>query len=279
MDKPSEPFPVSLLRHMVLLLFAAISVYPVLTVVSISLRPGNQLQSTDLSIIPDGWTFNSYRELLFEQPFLLWLGNSLLVSTLVTLTGVAMAAIGGYALSRFKFIGRQSTMLALLTTQMFPATMLLLPLYILIAKLHLVNTFFGLMIFYVSTALPFCVWQMKGFYDTIPISLEEAARIDGCSQMGAFTKVILPVAVPGLVITALFSFMTAWSEYIVAAQVLQESDLFTLPLGIKSFQASMSTQWGLYAAASILVSLPVVVVFLVLSKYLVSGMTLGAVKE
>jgi len=279
MDKLTEPRGVSLLRHAVLLLFAAISIYPVLTVVSISLRPGNQLQSTDLSIIPAGWSFDSYRELLFEQPFLLWLGNSILVTTLVTLTGVVMAAIGGYALSRYKFIGRQSTMLALLTTQMFPATMLLLPLYILIAKLHLVNTFLGLMIFYVSTALPFCVWQMKGFYDTIPISLEEAARIDGCTQLGAFTKVILPVAVPGLVITALFSFMTAWSEYLVAAQVLQESDLFTLPLGIKSFQASMSTQWGLYAAASILVSLPVVIVFLVLSKHLVSGMTLGAVKE
>ena len=279
MDKPTEPRSVSLLRHAVLLLFAAISVYPVLTVVSISLRPGNQLQSTDLSIIPEGWSFHSYRELLFEQPFLRWLGNSILVSTLVTLTGVAMAAIGGYALSRFQFIGRQTTMLALLTTQMFPATMLLLPLYLLIAKLHLVNTFLGLMIFYVSTALPFCVWQMKGFYDTIPTSLEEAARIDGCSQFGAFTKVILPIAVPGLVITALFSFMTAWSEYLVAAQVLQEAGLFTLPLGIKSFQASMSTQWGLYAAAAILVSLPVVVVFLALSKYLVSGMTLGAVKE
>ncbi len=187
--------------------------------------------------------------------------------------------MGGYALSRYRFVGRQATMLAILTTQMFPATMLLLPLYILIAKLHLVNTFLGLMIFYVSTALPFCVWQMKGFYDTIPMSLEEAARIDGCSQAVAFWRVILPLAVPGLVITALFSFMTAWSEYIVAAQVLQDREMYTLPLGIKSFQASMSTEWGLYAAASILVSVPVVVVFLVLSKYLVSGMTLGAVKE
>ncbi len=279
MDKLAESRWLTLLRHTVLLLFAVISIYPVLTVVTISLRPGNQLQSTDLSIIPENWSFASYSQLIYEEPFLRWLGNSLLVSLLVTLTGVAMAAIGGYALSRFKFIGRQTTMLAILTTQMFPATMLLLPLYILIAKLHLVNTFLGLMIFYVSTALPFCIWQMKGFYDTIPTSLEEAARIDGCSQMSAFTRVILPLAAPGLVITALFSFMTAWSEYIVAAQVLQESDLFTLPLGIKNFQASMSTQWGLYAAASILVSLPVVIVFLVLSKYLVSGMTLGAVKE
>ena len=275
----NEPRYITLLRHAVLVLFAAISVYPVLTVVSISLRPGDQLQSTDLSIIPEGWSLASYVELLAEQPFLRWLGNSLLVSALVTLTGVALAAIGGYALSRFQFIGRRMTLLAILTTQMFPATMLLLPLYILIAKLHLVDTFLGLLVFYVSTALPFCIWQMKGFYDTIPPSLEEAACIDGCSQLSAFVRIILPVAAPGLVITALFSFMTAWSEYIVAAQVLQSRDLFTLPLGIKSFQATMSTQWGLYAAASILVSVPVVVVFLGLSRYLVSGMTLGAVKE
>jgi len=275
----NEPRYTTFLRHALLILFAAISVYPVFTVVSISLRPDDQLQSTDLSIIPEGWSLASYYELITEQPFLRWLGNSLLVSALVTLTGVALAAIGGYALSRFKFIGRRMTLLAILTTQMFPATMLLLPLYILIAKLHLVDTFLGLLVFYVSTALPFCIWQMKGFYDTIPPSLEEAACIDGCSQLSAFVRIILPVAAPGLVITALFSFMTAWSEYIVAAQVLQSRDLFTLPLGIKSFQASMSTQWGLYAAASILVSVPVVIVFLALSRYLISGMTLGAVKE
>jgi arabinogalactan oligomer/maltooligosaccharide transport system permease protein len=151
--------------------------------------------------------------------------------------------------------------------------------YIVIARLGLINTFVGLSVFYASTALPFCVWQMKGFYDTIPPSLEEAARIDGCSRWAAFRRVILPLASPGLVITALFSFMTAWSEYIVAAQIIQDRDKFTLPLGLKSFQSSLSTQWGLYAAASLLVSLPVVIVFVALSRYLVSGLTLGSVKE
>jgi arabinogalactan oligomer / maltooligosaccharide transport system permease protein len=274
-----ESRTITALRHVVLLAFVAISVYPALNVLSISLRPGNQLRSTDLSIIPADWTLDSYIALFTEQPFLRWLGNSLLVAIMVTVTGVALASIGGYAFSRFRFVGRKATMLAILTTQMFPATMLLLPLYILLARLHLINTYLGLMVFYVSTALPFCVWQMKGFYDTIPASLEEAARIDGCSRGAAFWRVILPLAVPGLVITALFSFMAAWSEYIVAAQVMQDETMFTLPLGLKSFQATLSTQWGLYAAASILVSLPVVVVFLVLSKYLVSGLTLGSVKE
>jgi arabinogalactan oligomer/maltooligosaccharide transport system permease protein len=274
-----EPLRITLLRHAVLLAFVAISLYPVLNVVSISLRPGDRLRSTDLAIIPADWTFASYRALFTEQPFLTWLGNSLVVSTVVTLTGVALASTAGYAFSRFRFIGRKATMLAILTTQMFPATMLLLPLYVLIAKLGLVDTWLGLMIFYTATALPFCVWQMKGFYDTIPSSLEEAARIDGCSRAQAFWHVVLPLATPGLVITALFSFMTAWSEYIVAAQVMQDESMFTLPLGIKGFQASLSSQWGLYAAASILVSIPVVAVFLAFSKYLVNGLTVGSVKE
>ena len=274
-----EPRLISLARHAVLIVFSAIAVYPALNVLSISLRQGNRLRSTDLAIIPADWTLASYVELFTEQPFLTWLFNSLLVSGLVTLTGVALASIAGYAFSRYSFTGRRAMMLAILTTQMFPATMLLLPLYILIARLGLVNTYLGLLVFYTSTALPFCVWQMKGFYDTIPASLEEAARIDGCSRAAAFWRVILPLAAPGLVITALFSFMTAWSEYIVAAQVMQDEAMFTLPLGIKGFQASLSSQWGLYAAASLLVSVPVVILFLSLSRYLVSGLTLGSVKE
>ena len=274
-----EPRILTFGRHAVLLVFSAIAVYPLLNVVTISLRPGDKLRSTSLDIIPEGASLDSYAALFTQHEFTTWLWNSLLVSLVVTLTGVALAAIGGYAFSRFKFVGRDAGMLALMTTQMFPATMLLLPLYIMIAKLHLVNTFLGLMVLYTATALPFCLWQMKGFYDTIPSSLEEAARIDGCSRFQAFHKVVLPLASPALVITALFSFMASWSEYIVAAQVLQESRLFTLPLGLKSFQASMSTQWGFYAAASVLVSVPVMVIFIALSRYLVSGLTLGAVKE
>ena len=274
-----EPKLITALRHALLLAFVLLAIYPALNVLSISLRPGNRLRSTDLAIIPPDWTLENYLHLFTEQPFLRWLGNSLIVATVVMLTGVALASIGGYAFSRFRFVGRQSLLVAILTTQMFPATMLLLPLYILVAKLGLLNTYFGLMVFYTSTALPFCIWQMKGFYDTIPVSLEEAARVDGCSRTEVFWRVTLPLAVPGLVITGLFSFMTAWSEYMVAAQVMQDEAMFTLPLGIRSFQASMSTQWGLYAAASMLVSIPVVIVFLMLSRYLVSGLTLGSVKE
>jgi arabinogalactan oligomer/maltooligosaccharide transport system permease protein len=166
-----EPRWITALRHALLLVFVAISVYPALNVLSISLRPDNRLRSTDLAIIPRDWTLQSYVQLFTEQPFLRWMFNSLVVALMVTVTGVILAAIGGYAFSRFRFVGRKASMLSILTTQMFPATMLLLPLYILIAKLGLIDTYIGLMVFYTSTALPFCVWQMKGFYDTIPASL------------------------------------------------------------------------------------------------------------
>jgi len=262
-----------------LIFFTLATIYPVINVFTVSLRPGDKLLSTSLEIIPEGATFQSYVKLFTETDFLRWLFNSTFISFVVTLTGVSLASSAGYALSRFKFIGKKSAMLGLMVTQMFPATMLLLPMYIMLMKLGLLNSYIGIVIVYSSTALPFCVWQMKGYYDTIPFSLEEAARIDGCTRWQAFYKIILPLASPAIVITALFSFMSAWSEYIVAAQILQDRSLYTLPIGLKSFQSNLTTEWGLYAAASLVVSIPVVVLFIILSRYLVSGLTLGSVKE
>lgn len=267
-----------LFSYATLVVFALVALFPLWQIVNISLRPGNQLLSTALELIPAGATFENYVKLFTERDFLIWMGNSALIALTVTVTGVFFASTAGYGFSRFKFMGKRFGLLTLLTTQMFPATMLLLPMYIMLINLGLINTYLGIIVVYSATALPFCVWTMKGYYDTIPISLEEAARIDGCSHFGAFVRVILPLAAPALVITALFSFMTAWSEYLVASQILQETLLWTLPLGLKSFEATMSTEWGMYGAASLIVMLPVVVLFLALSRYLVSGLTLGSVK-
>ena len=291
-----------------LTLFSLGTIYPVLNILGVSLRTDNAFQTRSLSLIQIGenytdinnngqwdngesftdtnnngrWdsgsSLQSYLTLFAETDFLLWARNSLLISLLVTLTGVVFASTGGYALSRFKFRGREFGMTALLTTQMFPATMLLLPFFILLSYLGLINSYIGLIVIYSSTALPFCIWQMKGYYDTIPSSLEESARLDGCTRFQAFYKVILPLSTPALVITALFSFMASWSEYVVAAIILQDPKLYTLPLGLKSFQASLSTQWGLYAAGAVVVSIPVTILFISLSRYLVSGLTMGSVK-
>jgi len=291
-----------------LTLFSLGTIYPVLNILGVSLRTDNAFQTRSLSLIQIGenytdinnngqwdngesftdtnnngrWdagsSLKSYLALFAETDFLLWAKNSLLISLLVTLTGVVFASTGGYALSRFKFKGREFGMTALLTTQMFPATMLLLPFFIFLSYMGLINSYIGLIVIYSSTALPFCIWQMKGYYDTIPPSLEESARLDGCTRFQAFYKVILPLSTPALVITALFSFMASWSEYVVAAIILQDPKLYTLPLGLKSFQASLSTQWGLYAAGAVVVSIPVTILFISLSRYLVSGLTMGSIK-
>jgi arabinogalactan oligomer/maltooligosaccharide transport system permease protein len=264
--------------YLVLAVFCIVSLYPVSQIMTVSLRPADRLLSTSLEIIPKDATLNNYKTLFTERPFLLWLMNSTLVSLTVTITGVALASTAGYAFSRYNFIGKKFGLLSLLVTQMFPATMLLLPMYIMLVKLHLINSYLGIIIMYSATALPFCVWQMKGYYDTIPTSLEEAGRIDGCNLFQTFYKIILPLASPALVITALFSFMSSWTEYVVAAQILQDTELWTLPLGLKSFESNMGSEWGLYGAASMIVTIPVVVLFLSLSRWLVSGLTLGSVK-
>ena len=261
-----------------LVLFTLATLYPALNIIGISLRTDDAFQTRSLALWTSESSFRSYVTLFLETDFLTWMKNSFLVSFVVTLSGVILASTAGYALSRFNFMGRRAVLSSLLMTQMFPATMLLLPFFILLAKLKLMNSYLGLIIIYSSTALPFCIWQMKGYYDTIPVALEEAARMDGCSRFSAFIKVILPVSAPALVITALFSFMASWSEYVVAAIVLQDPGLYTLPLGLKSFQASLATQWGLYAAGAVVVSIPVTILFISLSRFLVSGLTVGSVK-
>lgn len=267
-----------LFAYLFLTVFTLFSIYPILRVIGISLRPGDRLLTKSLAIIPPDATLSTYVKLFTEEPFLQWLFNSLVVSLAVTLVGVGLAATAGYAFSRFKFRGRDSAMIGMITTQMFPVTMLLLPLFIVLIKLKLFDNYWGLIVAYSATALPFTTWQMKGYYDTIPYSLEEAASIDGCTPGMTFVKIILPLAAPALVITALFSFMTAWSEYLVAAVIIQDQALFTLPLGLKTFQSNMEVAWGLYSAGAVVVSLPVVVLFLFLSRWLISGLTLGSVK-
>jgi arabinogalactan oligomer/maltooligosaccharide transport system permease protein len=266
------------LVYLLLAVITLITVYPIVQIFGISLRPANELYSTSLRIIPENASFKAYRVVLFEKDFFTWLRNSMIVALSVSIFGVTLASTSGYAFSRFRFRGRKAGMISILVTQMFPATMLLLPLYILMAKFHLVDTLLGIIIAYTATALPFCIWTMKGYYDTIPIELEEAAMIDGTTRFGAFFRVTMPLSAPALVITALFSFMAGWSEFIVARVIINRQGLYTLPLGLESLSSTFQTEWANYAAGSVIVCIPVVVMFLLLSRFLISGLTLGGVK-
>jgi arabinogalactan oligomer/maltooligosaccharide transport system permease protein len=266
------------LVHAFLAFFTLATLYPILQIVTISLRPSDQLYSTSLSLLPPGATLHAYRVMLFEKPFLLWLRNSFVVSVGVTILGVTLASTAAYAFSRFRFPGRQEGLYLFLMTQMFPATMLMLPLYVLMKGLHLLDTFAGLVVAYTATALPFCVWTMRGYYDTIPVELEQAAMIDGCTPWQAFTRITLPLAAPALAITALFSFMAAWSEFLVARIVISQQSLFTLPLGLESLAGQFQTEWANYAAGSLMVCVPIMVLFVVLNRWIVGGLSLGGVK-
>ncbi len=265
--------------HLVLIVATIIAVFPAIRVLGVALRPGDRLLDPEFEIIPQGATLDAFRHVLFETPLLQWLFNSLLITVGTSVVGVIIAATSAYAFSRYKFPGRGLGLTVLLTTQLIPAAMLLVPIYILAVQLDLISTYRGLIVAYSVTSVPFSIWILKGYYDTIPIDLEEAARIDGCSQLEAFWRVLLPLSTPALSIVFLFNFLAAWSEYFAASILVgSREDLLTWTLGLQRFQAQFQTQWADLSAASIIISIPVVALFLYSSKYLISGITLGGVK-
>lgn len=267
-----------LLIHLALILSCAIAVYPVLRIVSVSLRPGDRLLSTSLAIVPNDATLQAYRTVILDKPLLLWLWNSLTITVTTAIIGVILAATGAYAFSRWKFPGRRPGLVFLLTTQMIPAAMLMVPIYILAARLGLINTYRGLALAYSVNSVPFSIWILKGYYDTIPPDLEEAAMIDGAGRMQTFYRIILPLSTPALAIVFLFNFMTAWNDYMLARIMLQRAEMFTWTLGVWTLAGQYRVEWGNFAAASIYVAIPVMALFLYSSRWLVSGLTLGAVK-
>src|SRR5690606_27695277 len=208
-----------------------------------SLRPGDKLFSTELNLIPTDATMNNYVEVFTEIGFVGWLVNSIIITTLTAAIGVALAATAAYALSRYKFPMRNSMLIFLMATQMIPVVMLLLPLYFMLQKMQMIDSFAGVIVAYSVTTLPFCVWLLKGYFDTIPRSLEEAAQVDGLTEVGSFWRVVLPLSTPSLAIAMLFSVTQAWNEYIVARVVLQSSDLYTWPLGLFELQGDFDTRW------------------------------------
>jgi len=274
-DSPAK----KLLIHLLLIMASVIALYPFLRVITISLRPGSQLLSTDLSLIPRDATLDNYRTLVFEKDFVIWLWNSLVVSLTTVIVGVLLSATAAYAFSRWDFPGRKQGLVFLLTTQMLPPGMLLLPIYVMVVRLQLFNTYTGMILAHSVGAVPFSIWLLKGYYDTIPRELEEAALVDGASRIEAFCRIIVPLSTPALGVCGFFSFMTSWSEFMMARVMLQKTNMFTWPLGFQKLLDQFTTQWGVFSAASVLVAVPAMLLFMYSSKWLISGLTLGGVKE
>ena len=213
------------------------------------------------------------------QDFLHYFWNSMWVSTLTTVLAVAVAVPAAYAFSRFRFPGRNFLFFAVLLRNMFPAVVFLVPLFILMKVLGLVNTHGSLVLTYLTFGLPLAIWLLKGFYDNIPIQLEQAARIDGATRFQAFFLIVMQLSRPGIIATSIYSFIGAWNEYIYAYTFLTKHDQMTLPVGIQRFFSENATDWPGLMAATFLMSVPVVVLFLVLQRYFVRALTEGAVKH
>lgn len=237
---------------------------------------------------PQWWpvepTLQNYVKLLdpsnsVGQEFLRYFWNSFYVSMATTILGVAVAVPAAYAFSRFRFPGRTFLFFSVLLRNMFPAVVFLVPLFLLMRWLGLVNTHGSLILTYLTFGLPLSIWLLKGFFDNIPIQLEQAARIDGATRFQAFFLIVMPLSSPGIIATSIFSFIGAWNEYVYAYTFLSKQESMTLPVGIQRFFTEFATDWPGLMAATFLMSVPVVVLFLVLQKYFVRALTEGAVKH
>jgi arabinogalactan oligomer/maltooligosaccharide transport system permease protein len=276
----------SVVVHSVLILAVMYALYPVLWVITLALSPSGSTEPRAIPL-PHGIhdvALDNFRIVTGAgDPERGWLfarqvANSLIVSFATAFTAVAIATPAAYALARFEFVGKNSGLRAMLLTQMFPGVASAVPLYLILDALHLLDSRTGLVLVYAATAVPFAVFQLRGAFMAIPVDLEEAAMVDGATRTQAFLKVALPAARPAISVTMLFAFMSAWNEFILAATLLGRESAFTLPVVLQSYVGEFGTQWGAFAAGAILVSVPVMILFYIAQRQLLSGLTAGGVK-
>ena len=278
----SESAAAKWFRRITLILIAAFAIFPVFIILETTVKPLADVQNT-FQWIPTHITLSPYVQIWTTIPLLHYFVNSVIVSVISTVIAVLLATFAGYAISRFEFRGRKVFSLAVLSTQMFPGILFLLPLYLIYVNvgqaigISLYGSYLGLIITYLTFALPFAVWMLAGFFSSIPRDIEEAALVDGTSHWGALFRIVLPVARPGITAVSVFAFMTAWGE-VLFASVLTTSSTRTLAIGLQEYATQGNTDWNQLMAASVVVSLPVVIGFLALQRYLVRGLTSGSVK-
>jgi arabinogalactan oligomer/maltooligosaccharide transport system permease protein len=273
------------LVHLALAAAVLFAVYPLLWVIAMALSPKGMTAAGGALPIPEEVSLQNFAKVLGAgesgaKAWLFWrqLLNSLVVSLATAMVAILIATPAAYALARFRFVGKTTGLRALLATQMFPTVASAVPLYLLLDALHLLDSSAGLVLVYASTAVPFAIFQLRGAFQTIPVELEEAAMVDGATRAQAFLKVVLPAARPAIAVTALFAFMSAWNEFILAATLLSRESAFTLPVVLQRYVGEHEAQWGPFAAGAILVSVPVMALFYLAQRQLVAGLTAGGVK-
>lgn len=256
-----------------------VTLIPILYALSVSLNGQNSLLGSDFSFIPRSFTLDNYREVLFGEDILLWLKNTVVLAAATVSLSLAAAVPAAYCFSRRRFPGRRTILKGLVLLNSFPAILSMFAIYRLLRPVGLVNSRVGLILVYTGTMAVFSLWNTKGYFDTIPVEIEEAARIDGASDLQVVTRIVAPLAKPSIITTALQVLIYVWNEYIYATTFMTGEEKYTLAAGLNALQATeMSGSWPVFAAASITVSLPVLVIFFLCQKYMTSGLTAGGVK-
>ena len=256
-----------------------VTLIPILYAVSVSLNGQNSLLSSDFSFIPKNFTLDNYKAVLFGEDIMTWFKNTVILAAVTVTLSLAVAVPAAYCFSRRRFPGRRAILKCLVLLNSFPAVLSMFAIYRLLRPMGLVNSRAGLILVYTGTMAVFSLWNTKGYFDTIPVEIEEAARIDGASDMQVVLRMVLPLAKPSIVVTALMVLIYVWNEYIYATTFLTGEANYTLAAGLNALQATeMTGSWPVFAAASIVVSLPVLVIFFLCQKHMTSGLTAGGVK-
>ena len=261
------------------LLLCFVTMIPILYAVSVSFNANNSLLSANFSFFPKAFTLENYKAVFTQAAVLVWLKNSVLIAICTVAIALGISIPAAYAFSRMRFRGRKTLLNMLILLNAFPSLLSMFAIYKLMNPLGLINTRLGLIIVYTGTMAVFGLWNMKGYFDTIPYDIEEAARIDGASELQIIRRIVLPLAKPSIIVTAVMVLIYVWNEYIYAITFMTGSENFTLATGLYSLQAGeMSGNWPVFAAASLLISLPVLLIFLYVQRHMVSGLTAGGVK-
>lgn len=269
----------TVLLYACVVLTAAILVFPIYWLVVTALSQPDQLRQLPPSFWPSEPRWGVFARIFEERPILLWLGNSALAAIGAVTISMVVSVLAGYSLSRFRVRGGQSLGLFILTAKMLPATLLVIPLFGIFRTVGLIGSMWSIILAHATLTIPFTTWMLKGYFDTIPRELEQAAMVDGCSPLGALFRVILPVSAPGLAATALYGFVLSWSDYAYARTFLTNAQQnWTANLGITTMKGEYVSNWSDISAASILIALPVLLIYLFLERYLVGGLTAGSDK-
>ncbi|KAJ54412.1 ABC transporter permease [Actibacterium mucosum KCTC 23349] len=253
--------------------------FPIYWMFITALKPANRLRDFPPEFWPENPQWNVFADVLNSQPFGLWMWNTVLVAIATMILSLTVGTLAAYALSRFRLRGGQGLGLFILTSKMLPATLLIIPLFVVFRSLGLTGSLWSVIIAQSTLIVPFATWMLKGYFDTIPPELEQAALVDGASPLGAIVRIVLPVAAPGMAATALYAFVISWSDFLYARTFLTTSESkWTLNMGIATLKGEFVTDWNVIMAASLMAAVPIVGVYLFLERYLVGGLSAGSEK-